>query len=77
MFGYLGGFIATWTHLPGDSPLHLVCATLLTSIAIGTGMWMNYDDKRLDEKEAVAHEELLGAMQKGIQELAWKHSEWR
>ena len=84
MFGYIGGLIATWTYLPSDSPryfigngINLACATLWTVIAIGAGAWMKYDNKKRDEKEAGAHEELAGLSQKEIQDLEWKHPQWR
>jgi hypothetical protein len=62
MFGYIGGLIATWTYLPGDAPryfignsINLACAAVWTGIAIGAGIWMRYDNKKRDEKEAGAH----------------------
>jgi hypothetical protein len=76
MFGYLGGLIATWTYLPADAPryfignsINLACAALWTGIAIGAGVWMRYDNKKRDEKEAGAHEELAGMTVKEIQDL--------
>jgi hypothetical protein len=84
MFGYIGGLIATWTYLPADSPryfigngINVACATLWTAIAVGAGMWMKYDNKRRDEKEAGAREAIAGLTQKEIQDLEWKHPEWR
>ncbi|KAF2026752.1 MFS general substrate transporter [Setomelanomma holmii] len=84
MFGYVGGLIATWTYLPGDSPryfigngINLACAALWTGIAVGAGIWMKYDSKKRNEREAGAHEKLAGLTQKEIQDLEWKHLAWR
>jgi hypothetical protein len=84
MFGSIGGLIATWTYLPGDSPLYRIgnginvgCAVTWTVNAVGAGLWMKYDNKKRDEKEAGAHEELAGLSQKEIQDLEWKHPGWR
>jgi hypothetical protein len=83
MFGYLGGLIATWTYLPDDAPryfisysINLACATLWTGIAIGNGIWMNYDNKKRDEKEVGAHEEFTEITRRRIQDLEWKHPAW-
>lgn len=84
MFGYLGGLFATWTYLPSDAPryfignsINVACATIWTGIAIGAALWMKYDNKKRDDREAGAHEELAGLSQKEIQDLEWKHPGWR
>ncbi|KAH7401201.1 hypothetical protein BKA66DRAFT_564864 [Pyrenochaeta sp. MPI-SDFR-AT-0127] len=84
MFGYVGGLIATWTYLPGDSPryfigngINLGCAALWTAIAVRAGLWTKYDNNRRDESESGAHEELAGLTQKEIQDLERKHTGWR
>lgn len=63
MFGNIGGLIATWTFIPSDAPgyrigngLNLACAILWTTIAIAAGLWMRYDNRKRDEREAGAHE---------------------
>jgi hypothetical protein len=38
---------------------------------------MRYDNKKRDEQEAGAQEELAGMSQKEIQDLEWKHPGWR
>ncbi|CAO2652501.1 Nn.00g007840.m01.CDS01 [Neocucurbitaria sp. VM-36] len=84
MFGYVGGLISTWTYLPHDSPrysigngINLGCAAAWTAIAVGALLWMKYDNKKRDEREVGAHEELAGLTQKEIQDLEWKHPGWR
>lgn len=84
MFGYVGGLIATWTYLPKDAPrypignsINLACAITWTAIAIGTLFWMKYDNKRRDENETAATEEIAGLPQQEIQDLEWKHPAWR
>ncbi|KAH7380038.1 major facilitator superfamily domain-containing protein [Pyrenochaeta sp. MPI-SDFR-AT-0127] len=84
MFGNIGGLIATWTFIPSDAPgyrigngLNLACAILWTTIAIAAGLWMRYDNRKRDEREAGAHELLAGMSQKEIQDLEWKHPGWR
>lgn len=84
MFGYVGGLIATWTYLPKDAPrypignsINLACAIAWTSIAIATLLWMRYDNKKRDENEAAATEEVAGLSQQEIGDLEWKHPGWR
>lgn len=84
ILGYLGGLISTWIYLPNDGPqyvignsINLACAIGWTGIALGAGVWMKYDNKKRDEREAGAHEELAGLTQKEIQDLEWKHPGWR
>ncbi|KAH7080986.1 major facilitator superfamily domain-containing protein [Paraphoma chrysanthemicola] len=84
MAGYFAGLISTWTFLPSDAPhyhigngINLACGVVWTFIAIGAGVWMKYDNKNRDKKEAGAPEELAGLTQKEIQELEWKHPGWR
>lgn len=84
MFGYLGGLAATWTYLPKDAPrypignsINLTCAIAWTTVAIGTYFWMKFDNKRREEREAAAREEIAGLSQQEIQGLEWKHPGWR
>lgn len=84
IFGYLGGLVATWTYLPKDAPrypignsINLACAVAWTTIAIGTYFWMKLDNKRRDEHEAAAREEIAGLPQQEIQDFEWKHPGWR
>ncbi|KAF2123503.1 MFS general substrate transporter, partial [Dothidotthia symphoricarpi CBS 119687] len=84
ILGYMGGLISTWIYLPHDSPryvignsINMACAISWTGIAIGAGVWMKYDNKKRDEREAGSHEELAGLTQKEIQDLEWKHPGWR
>ncbi|KAI8942329.1 hypothetical protein NX059_000408 [Plenodomus lindquistii] len=84
MFGNIGGLIATWTYLPSDAPgyeigngINIACALAWTGIAIATGLWMRYDNKRRDAGEIGAREQLAGLGQKEIQDLEWKHPGWR
>ncbi|KAL1591761.1 hypothetical protein SLS60_011760 [Paraconiothyrium brasiliense] len=84
MFGYVGGLIATWTYLPGDAPrypignsINLACAVSWTTLAVATLFWMKYDNKRRDERETVAREEIAGLSQQEMQNLEWRHPGWR
>ncbi|KAH7078107.1 major facilitator superfamily protein [Paraphoma chrysanthemicola] len=85
MFGNIGGLIATWTYLPKDAPgyeigngLNLACAIMWTVVAIVTGVWMIYDNKKRDERSAAgAREELAGLTAKEAQDLEWRHPDWR
>lgn len=84
MFGYIGGLIATWTYLPSDAPrypignsINLACAISWTTLAVATLLWMKYDNKSRDERERAAREEIAGLSQQEVQELEWKHPDWR
>jgi hypothetical protein len=84
MFGNIGGLIATWTYIPWDAPgyeighgMNLACAVAWTLLAIGAGLWMKYDNKKRDGREAGAHEALAGMSRKEVQDLEWKHPAWR
>ncbi|KAJ8116686.1 hypothetical protein OPT61_g1934 [Boeremia exigua] len=84
MFGYVGGLIATWTYLPKDAPrypignsINLACAVAWTTIAVVTLLWMRYDNKRRDENEAAATEEVAGLSPQEVGDLEWKHPGWR
>ncbi|KAL5114261.1 hypothetical protein ACEQ8H_007870 [Pleosporales sp. CAS-2024a] len=84
LFAYLGGLVATWTYLPTDAPryfigngINVTCAALWTAIAIGTGIWMKYDNRKRDRRQDGAREELAGLTAKEVQDLEWKHPEWR
>ncbi|KAH7401295.1 major facilitator superfamily domain-containing protein [Pyrenochaeta sp. MPI-SDFR-AT-0127] len=84
MFGYCGALIATWTYLPWDTPkymlgngINLACAAAWTGIGIGAGMWMKYDNKKRDERQAAGMEEIAGLTQLEIQDLEFRHPAWR
>jgi nitrate/nitrite transporter NarK len=84
MFGYVGGLIATWTFLPSDAPrypigngINLACAITWTAVAIATLFWMKYDNKRRDEKESAALQEIANLSQHELGDLEWKHPSWR
>lgn len=84
MFGYIGGLIATWTFLPTDAPrypigngINLACSITWTLLAIATFSWMKYDNKRRDEKEEMAEEEITNLSQQAVQDLEWRHPSWR
>lgn len=84
MFGYCGALVATWTYLPWDAPkymlgngINLACAAAWTGIGIGAGMWMKYDNKKRDERQAAGMEEIAGLTQLEIQDLEFRHPAWR
>ncbi|KAF2012909.1 MFS general substrate transporter [Aaosphaeria arxii CBS 175.79] len=84
MFGNLGGLIATWTYLPTDVPmyrignsLNLTCAVLWTTVAILAYFWMKSDNRKREVVHAEAHENLEHLSREEIQDLEWKHPDWR
>ena len=84
MFGNIGGLIATWTYLPWDAPryrigngLNLACSTLWALVALAGFAWMKYDNKKREERAAGAREAIAGLTQQEIQDLEWRHPDFR
>lgn len=84
MFGSAGGLIATWTYLPTDAPeyaignsINLSCAIAWTTVAVLGVFWMKWDNNKREARSAGAHEQLAGMSEKDIQDLEWKHPDWR
>jgi hypothetical protein len=84
MFGNIGGLIATWTYLPWDAPMYrignginLACAIMWTGVAIMAFFWMKYDNKKRDGRSEGAQEQLAEMNQKEVNDLEWKHPDWR
>ncbi|KAH7107434.1 major facilitator superfamily transporter [Auriculariales sp. MPI-PUGE-AT-0066] len=85
MFGNIGGLIATWSFLPFDGPNYpigngLNLATSVTSLIVSICLlvWMKASNKKREArgKEEV-DAELAGLGQKQIEDLDWKHPEFR
>jgi predicted MFS family arabinose efflux permease len=82
MMGNLGGLIATWSFLPFDSPdyhigngLNLATSTTILFISLLLVLWMVRDNKKREGIDTNA--KLHGLNQKQIQDLDWRHPEFR
>ncbi|KAK5046785.1 hypothetical protein LTR84_007139 [Exophiala bonariae] len=80
--GNIGGLIATWTYLPADAPayrigagINLTTSALIFLIATATLLYMKWDNRRREQRDSAA--ELTGLSQETIQNLEWKHPEFR
>ena len=82
MMGNIGGLIATWSFLPFDAPnypigngLNLATSTTILITALVLMIWMRLDNKRREkvDAEAVLH----GLSQKDVQDLDWRHPEFK
>ncbi|KAK5079946.1 hypothetical protein LTR70_009102 [Exophiala xenobiotica] len=86
MLGNVGGLISTWSYLPFDGPNYHIGngLNLAANIAIffGTivlGMWMKADNKKRDllSNESARYHDLEQMSEKQIQDLDWKHPDFR
>jgi predicted MFS family arabinose efflux permease len=82
MMGNIGGLIATWSFLPFDGPnyligngLNLATSTTILISAFLLSLWMRYDNKKRAGVDTVVA--LQGLCQKEIQDLDWRHPEFR
>ncbi|KAH6685921.1 major facilitator superfamily domain-containing protein [Plectosphaerella plurivora] len=82
MLGNLGGLIATWSYLPWDSPnyrigngLNLATSSSILVVSLVTMVWMKNDNKRRDQRAALADTAELNAAD--VDRLDWKHPEFR
>jgi len=82
MMGNIGGLIATWSFLPFDAPnypigngLNLATSTTILITALVLMIWMRLDNKQREkvDAEAVLH----GLSQKDVQDLDWRHPEFK
>ncbi|KAL0056904.1 hypothetical protein AAF712_016480 [Marasmius tenuissimus] len=82
MFGNIGGLISTWSFLPFDGPdfkigngLNLATSSVTLIVCIGLLVWMVADNKHRDKRDAKV--ELEGLDQRKIEDMDWKHPEFR
>ncbi|KAK4155594.1 major facilitator superfamily domain-containing protein [Chaetomidium leptoderma] len=82
MMGNIGGLIATWSYLPWDGPnypigngLNLASCCGILFVTTATLFWMKWDNKKREGRSA--EEELAGMSQQEIQDLDWKHPDFR
>ncbi|KAK3995317.1 major facilitator superfamily domain-containing protein, partial [Cladorrhinum sp. PSN332] len=82
MFGNMGGLISTWSYLPWDGPnfpigngLNLAAVGSILILSTLGLFWMERDNKRREGLNV--EEELLGMSRQEIQDLDWKHPEFR
>lgn len=82
MFGNIGGLISTWSFMTTDGPNYpigngLNLATSSTILIVGTLtlLWMKRDNKKRARRNA--EDELAGMSQKQIENLDWRHPDFR
>ncbi|KAL0567517.1 hypothetical protein V5O48_014474 [Marasmius crinis-equi] len=82
MISGLGSVIATWSFLPFDAPnyrignsLNLATSSTILIVSAGLMLWMTLDNKK--RKKRNVREELQGLNEKNIEDLDWKHPEFR
>ncbi|KAM0541271.1 hypothetical protein ACHAPJ_013316 [Fusarium lateritium] len=82
MFGNVGGLIATWSFVKSDAPDYpigngLNLATSSTILVLGalTLWWIKRDNRKRAGRSAEA--ELAGLSQQQVQDLDWKHPDFR
>ncbi|KAL0567516.1 hypothetical protein V5O48_014473 [Marasmius crinis-equi] len=82
MIGSLGSVIATWSFLPFDAPnyrigngLNLATSSTILIVSTGLMLWMTLDNKKRQKKNA--SEGLQGLNEKDVEDLDWKHPEFR
>ena len=82
MFGNIGGLISTWSFLPFDGPdfkigngLNLATSSATLIVSIVLQLWMTANNKKRDKRDA--RTELEGMDQRKIEDMDWKHPEFR
>ncbi|KAL0566901.1 hypothetical protein V5O48_015095 [Marasmius crinis-equi] len=82
MIGSLGSIIGTWSFLPFDAPnyhigngLNLAASSMILIVSVLLMLWMTSDNKKRQKRNA--REELQGLNEKEIEDLDWKHPEFR
>ncbi|KAL0566902.1 hypothetical protein V5O48_015096 [Marasmius crinis-equi] len=82
MIGSLGSLIATWSFLPFDAPdyrigngLNLAASSMIPIVGGVLMLWMAVDNKR--RQKINVREEFQGLNEKEIEDLDWKHPEFR
>lgn len=82
MLGNVGGLISTWAFLPFDGPnfpigngLNLATSSTILILSIALYFWQPWDNRKRERRNA--DEEIQGLSQKDIEDLDWKHPEFR
>lgn len=82
MIGNIGGLISTWSFLPFDGPdypigngLNLATSSALLLASGALWWWMRYDNRKRAGRNAEA--ELAGLSAEEVEDLDWKHPEFR
>jgi hypothetical protein len=82
MFGNIGGLISTWSFLKRDGPhypigngINLAAAAMILILGTLTLLWMRRDNRR--RAKSSVEDELAGLSAKQIEDLDWKHPEFR
>ncbi|CAG9936780.1 unnamed protein product [Clonostachys rosea f. rosea IK726] len=78
----VGGLVATWTYLPSGAPnfylgngICVGCGSGILLLSIGLLLFMKWDNARRERRDAAA--ELSGLSEQSIDDLEWKHPEFR
>ncbi|PFH58452.1 hypothetical protein XA68_13680 [Ophiocordyceps unilateralis] len=82
MMGNIGGLISSWSFLPFDAPnyhigngLNLATASTILLVATAMFYWQNQDNEKRRTRDAEA--ELGRLTQQQIEDLDWKHPDFR
>lgn len=82
MMGNIGGLVASWSFLPWDGPnypigngLNLAAASMILVVGVLLHMWMKMDNKKREKRDSKA--ELTGMTAREIEDLDWKHPDFR
>ncbi|KXJ86504.1 putative MFS transporter, partial [Microdochium bolleyi] len=82
MFGNIGGLISTWSFLSWDAPnyrigngLNLATSGCILVCGVLVLLWMKRDNKRREANDS--REELVGMTEQQIEDLDWKHPDFR
>ncbi|KAH6976250.1 major facilitator superfamily protein [Ilyonectria sp. MPI-CAGE-AT-0026] len=80
--GSIGSLISTWSFLKTDAPhyhigngINLASQSTMCVIAMSMLLWINHDNKKRDERGIDS--ELAGRTQLEIEELEWRHPQYR
>lgn len=84
MLGNVGGLISTWSYVHWDAPdyfighgLNLATMSSILVLSTATYFWMNLDNKKRQEKESRALQEVGQMSMAEVERLDYKHPEFR
>ncbi|KAH6618826.1 major facilitator superfamily domain-containing protein [Boeremia exigua] len=82
MFSNMGGLVSTWSYLPHDAPhfrigmgLNLATAAGMLVLGVVLLLWMRRDNR--SREKCNSEEELAGVPEDQIQDMDWKHPDFR
>lgn len=82
MFGNIGGLISTWSFMKSDGPnypigngLNLATSSSILIVGTLTLWWMKMDNQKRERRSGEG--ELAGMSEKQIQNLDWRHPNFR